>query len=118
MVVNINQTLYRMAATNYLTSTTNYWTATAFATTPPVITHRFTEKHTPGFKLTNEERDIKMDQHKYGLCSTCDAGLDDRADFVCNIQMRDNLAAEFFGLMCNACHDYYTDGPSYAIEDN
>ena len=116
MVVNIDQTLYQMA-TNYLTSTTNYWTATAVATTPPVITHRFTEKHTPGFKLTNEDREIKIDQHKYGLCCTCDAGLDDRADFVCNIQMRDNLAAEFFGLMCNACHDYYT-GPSYAIEDN
>lgn len=98
------QTHYDMAS-----ATTNYWTATAAATTPLVIAHRFTEKHTPGFKLTKEQRDIKSDEHKYGLCSTCDSGLDDRADFVCDFQMHNNLAADFFGLMCNACHEYYTE---------
>ena len=75
------------------TPATNYWTATANATTVMAV-----EKHTPGFKLTEEERSKKHDLHKYGLCCSCDNGLDDRADFMC----------DFGGLMCNACCEYYT----------
>ena len=87
------------------TSSTNYWTATATATTGAwAIT-----KHAPGFKLTKEERDIKSDEHQFGLCCSCDAGLDDRADFVCDTRENDG-----FALMCNACSDYYTQGPCYA----
>ena len=75
------------------TPATNYWTATA-------TTVMAAEKHTPGFKLTEEERAKKHDQHKFGLCCDCDAGLDDRADFICDVS----------GLMCNACQAYYTGG--------
>ena len=86
-------------------SSTNYWTATAAATTGTwAIT-----KHAPGFNLTKEERDIKSDEHQFGLCCSCDAGLDDRADFTCDIRENDG-----FALMCNACSDYYTQGPCYA----
>ncbi len=80
------------------TSATNYWTATATATTVMAL-----KKHTPGFKLTQEERAKKHHQHKYGICCACDSGLDDRADFMCNVK----------GLMCNACSHYYTGGNNY-----
>ena len=89
------------------TTATNYWTATATAAT--TATSVFPVKHQPGFKLTEEERDAKIDEHQFGLCCSCDAGLDDRADFVCHSKKEGHLT-----LMCNACHDYYTDGPSYA----
>lgn len=87
-----------------MTSTTNhYWTATAAATTPAVLAMEETKKtHVPGFKLTEEERMKKCDQHKYGICVTCDAGLDDRADFTCDPRLPGG-----FSLMCNACFDYY-----------
>jgi hypothetical protein len=80
------------------TTATNYWTATATATAVVPA-----EKHTPGFKLTEEERSKKHDQHKYGLCCDCDTGLDDRADFICVKN----------GLMCNACDAYYGGGDDY-----
>lgn len=84
--------------TEMTTTATNYWTATANATSVSV----FPVKHVPGIKLTEEERDIKSDEHKYGLCCRCDAGLDDRADFVCHSKNDGELA-----LMCNACSNYY-----------
>jgi len=81
------------------TMTTNYWNATAAATSVTVLAAK---THEPGFKLTNEERMKKFDEHKYGLCVTCDAGLDDRADFTCDPRVLGG-----FVLMCNACGDYY-----------
>jgi hypothetical protein len=81
------------------TPATNYWTATANTTAVTAAP----EKHTPGFKLTEEERSKKHDLHKYGLCCSCDNGLDDRADFLCDVG----------GLMCNACSEYYTGGYGY-----
>ena len=88
--------------TNSKTTTpTNYWTATAIAasatTALPVKQYVL-----PCFNLTQEERDIKSDEHKYGLCCSCDAGLDDRADFVCHSKKDGELT-----LRCNACDDYY-----------
>ena len=83
-----------------MTTTTHaYWTATATATAVVPST-----EHVPGFKLTSEQRDIKSDEHKYGLCCSCDAGLDDRADFVCQSKKDGELS-----LMCNACSDYYIE---------
>lgn len=76
------------------TTATNYWTATAAATVAPCVS----ACDVPSFKLTPEERDAKSDEHQYGLCCYCDAGLDDRADFVCDV--RENGG---FALMCNAC---------------
>jgi hypothetical protein len=85
------------------TNATNYWTATATATSASVLTVEETKKpHQPGFKLTHEQRMEKCDRHKYGICVSCDAGLDDRADFTC-----DPRAPYGFALMCTACSDYY-----------
>jgi len=56
---------------------------------------------TPGFKLTEEERAKKSDQHKFGLCCDCDAGLDDRADFICDYQSNGGMR-----LICSACSDF------------
>jgi hypothetical protein len=58
--------------------------------------------HKPGLKLTQEERMKNFDQHKFGLCVTCDTGLDDRTDFTC-----DPRFPQGFALMCNACVEYY-----------
>ena len=52
--------------------------------------------------LTKEERDKKSKQFKHGLCSDCDAGLNNESDFVC--QPRPNGAV---AMMCNACHQLY-----------
>lgn len=105
--------------------TTDYWTAIAVATTAgldtaaaPAAAAQFFEpacdvviqirpdktqpKHIPGFKLTEEQRTKKHDLHKFGLCCSCDAGLDDRADFVC-----DPRSPGGFALMCNDCFEYY-----------
>ena len=71
-----------------------YWTAIAHAVsrTPAPTTEK---------KLTSEERNAKSDEHKFGLCPSCDSGLDDRADF-----MVINLAnkKEAFALLCTPCY--------------
>ena len=81
---------------------TNYWTATAAAATAASVVSK---KHVPGFKLTADERATKSDEHQFGLCCSCDSGLDDRADFIC-----DHRANGGFALMCHACACYYTCG--------
>lgn len=60
-------------------------------------------RHSPGHKMSKEERDAEIDKHKYGLCCCCDNALDDRADF--QVDARPN---GHFTLMCNACAEYYT----------
>ena len=60
------------------------------------------KSHKPGFKLTQDERAKKFDEHDYGLCVSCDTGLDDPADFTC-----DPRFPKGFALMCTACIDYY-----------
>jgi len=84
-----------------MTTATTYWTATAAATSttlyaPPV-------KHLPGVKLSIEERNQKSDQHQFGLCGDCDAGLDDRADFIIGNH------ATYTRLLCNNCSAYYAE---------
>jgi hypothetical protein len=59
-------------------------------------------RHEPGLKLTHEERMTKFNQHEYGLCVSCDAGLDDRLGFTCDPRLPGG-----FAMMCNACCDYY-----------
>ncbi len=63
------------------------------------------QPHQPGIKLTKEDRLKKSHEHKFGLCEYCDAGLDDRADFICHTPT--NIG---FRLMCNACHEYHNPG--------
>ena len=90
------------------TSATNYWTATAAATAASSVVVVTKPRHTPGFKLTPDERAKKGGQHKFGLCCACDAGLDDRTDF--HVEPRENCR---FALMCNACANYYTCADDY-----
>lgn len=91
------------------TDSATYWTATAAAAaaavtanSAPTLTLETKKTHEPGIKLTQEERMKKFDQHKYGMCVSCDAGLDDRADFAC-----DPRFPRGFAIMCCACIDYY-----------
>jgi len=97
-----NERTNEMTTTTTTTTATNYWTATANATAVTAASALPVKQHAPGFKLTQEERDIKSDEHKYGLCCSCDAGLDDRADFVCHSKKDGELT-----LKCNDCDDYY-----------
>lgn len=59
------------------------------------------EEHVPFMNLTKEQRREKSDKFKFGLCCSCDTGLDDKSEFVCD--PRPNGA---FVLTCNACDDY------------
>ena len=74
-----------------MTSTTN---ATASMLTPDTK-----KTHTPGFKLTQDERAKKFDEHDYGLCVSCDTGLDDPVDFTCDPRLPGG-----FALMCCVPH--------------
>ena len=75
-------------------ASTNYWNSTASATYGKV-------RHTPGVKLSHEQRNQKSDQHKFGLCCDCDTGLDDRADFI--------IGKNTTRLLCNGCSAYYAE---------
>jgi hypothetical protein len=77
--------------------TTNYITATASLSSPDTK-----NTHKPGFKLTQHERTKKFDEHDYGLCVSCDTGLDNKTDFISDPRLPGG-----FALMCNACFDYY-----------
>lgn len=76
--------------------------ATYLTATASVLTLETNKTHKPGFKLTQDERTKKFDEHNYGLCVSCDTGLDVLADFIC-----DPRFPKGFALMCNACVDYY-----------
>jgi hypothetical protein len=85
------------------TLSSNYWTATAAASTSASVlaVDTTTKTHVPGYKLPLEERMKKFDTHKFGLCVSCDAGLDDYDDFE-----RDPVTFTP-GLMCHDCIHYY-----------
>lgn len=97
---------------------TTYWTATALATTAVTTTTTMTPVHAPApakyaetngpfnFTLTPEERLVKSGQHKFGLCDSCDTGLNDRADFHCYFDDKKMT------LTCNACDSYFGGGAS------
>ena len=70
-----------------------YWTAIAHSVSRTSIPA--TEK-----KLTGEERNAKSDNHKFGLCPTCDTGLDDRSDFIVNT----NINSSGVSLVCAPCY--------------
>ena len=76
-------------------SSTTYWNATAASTVATCVVTR--PRHTPGVKLTQDQRDAKREQHKFGLCHKCDAGIDDRADFIiCKY-------ATYVRIVCGSC---------------
>ena len=70
---------------------------------PPVI--KLTE---PVIKLTELERVIKSSEHEFGICDTCDTGLDNREDFVCSV------VEYVLHVRCNNCHYYYEEEESIA----
>ena len=84
---------------------TDYWMATATATA-------LTTTNPFPVQLTKEQRDEKRCDYQFGLCDTCDAGLDDRGEV--NFHYRADGTIE---TLCDACHNYYTDAPCYATED-
>ena len=104
-------TVARQRQITMTTTATTYWTATALATTAvttttPVPT-KYAETNGPfNFTLTREERLVKSRQHKFGLCDSCDAGLNDRADFHCYFN------ESKMTLTCNACDSYFGGGAS------
>lgn len=85
-----------------MTTSSCYWTATAVAVAASGCVVEAPKTHTPGFKLSDAERMKKFDEHQYGICVTCDSGLDDRADFMCDPRLPGG-----FALMCNACVGYF-----------
>lgn len=112
-------TVARQRQITMTTTATTYWTATALATTavtttttttmttPALAPAKYAETNGPyNFKLTPEERAKKSGQHKFGLCDSCDTGLNDRADFHC--YFNDNKMV----LTCNACDSYFGGGAS------
>ena len=65
-------------------------------------------RHEPGIKLTELERVQKSSEHEFGICSSCDAGLDSQDDFVCSV------VADDVKVRCYACYDYYAEEESFA----
>ena len=63
--------------------------------------------YTPVIKLTEIERAQKSCEHDFGICSSCDAGLDNHDDFVSSI------VADGFKTRCNACYHYYAEEESF-----
>ena len=59
--------------------------------------------HVPFMNLTKEERAEKSKNFKFGLCCDCDAGLDDKLEFVRQTRLSGDVK------MCNACHHYHMD---------
>jgi len=76
--------------------------AAVAAVAPAAVAKTTVVPHVPFMNLTKAERYKKSDLFKFGLCSDCDAGLDDESDFVCVPRPRGA-----FIMTCNACHDYY-----------
>ena len=59
--------------------------------------------HVPFMNLTKEQRAEKSKNFKFGLCCDCDAGLDDKSEFVHETRLSGDVK------MCNACHHYHMD---------
>ena len=59
--------------------------------------------HVPFMNLTKEQRAEKSKNFKFGLCCDCDAGLDDKSDFVRETRLSGDVK------MCNACHNHHMD---------
>lgn len=57
--------------------------------------------HVPYMNLTPDERCNMSHNFKFGMCTHCDAGLDDESEFVCESRWQST------GLVCNPCHKYY-----------
>jgi hypothetical protein len=72
-------------------------------TTEPMVTTR-----QPVIRLTQEERQDKCLEHEYGICDSCDTGLDAPDDFVSSV-----VAYELH-VRCISCYHYYAEEESIA----
>ena len=61
--------------------------------------------HAPGIKLTDEDRARKGINHKYGICCSCDTGLDCCTKFI----YYHHPSGLYALSMCVACNRYYRD---------
>lgn len=62
-------------------------------------------KHIPGIKLTDKERAEKCAKHKLGLCCCCDAGFDQRCEYI----HYPHPSGLYSVCMCTACIGYYCE---------
>ena len=85
---------------------------TAFSKT--ISTTTTVSKHTPGIKLTDEERAKKSVNHEYGLCCGCDAGFNRLTEIIYSWQPSGKYALS----MCVACNRYYADTGTVFDFDN
>jgi hypothetical protein len=108
--------------TTTIQSSTTYWTSTAFAvdTTTTTTNAKTIASSTCSVKWIGEDtpydcrrwdddEDTDNDEssnHKFGLCCTCKKGLDDRADFVCNNNTRQDGG---FYMLCTQCHEDFNN---------
>jgi hypothetical protein len=70
--------------------------------TEPNYEEEYQAPRAPFMNLTKEERAVKSERFKFGLCCDCDNGLGDKSDFVSH--PRPNGA---FVMMCNECNYYH-----------
>lgn len=97
MALDNNNNNERMTSTDYWTSIA----AAAAAAPAAASAHAATTPAAPRIRLSQFERDEKSSQHKFGICCSCDAGLDDRADFAITV------VADGIKVRCNDCESYY-----------
>ena len=68
--------------------------------------------HVPYMNLTPDERYNMSHNFKFGMCTHCDAGLDDESEFVCEPRWQSTV------LVCNPCHKYYQRLASLRVVDD
>ena len=62
-------------------------------------------KHIPGIKLTDKERADKCAKYKFGLCCSCDAGFDQRCEYI----HYPHPSGIYSVCMCVGCIGYYAE---------
>jgi predicted amidophosphoribosyltransferase len=94
-------------ATNEETTSSMQTIATTETTGTTGTTGTTKTAHTPVIKLTELERAQKSTEHEFGICGSCDAGLDNQEDFV------SSNVADSLKVRCNACYHYYAEEESF-----
>ena len=97
MTTTMNQT------TTAATTPQDYWTQTAQFVA--IYSDESTSRCEEVSALT-----AKWNEHRFGLCSECDCGLDDVSDFVITGHANEDDTS----LMCCGCFATLTEGPTYA----
>lgn len=105
MTTTMNQTTIATAPAATATATPrDYWTQTAQFVAIN-IDYESASRCDEVSALT-----AKWNEHRFGLCSECECGLDDESDFV----ITGHAAEDDTLLMCCGCFATITEGPTYA----